>query len=190
MTSYTTRLLTDETWGDFAGLVEANGGVWGGCWCMGFHVEGLKGSSPAQNRERKRSHVERGTCHQVLVYEDGRCVGWSQFGPPAELPNIQNRRAYERDADALPDWRLGCVFTDRRRREAGVATAAVGAALMAIREAGGGIVEAYPEQAEDRPPQRGAWFHTGPEALFAGFGFERVRRIAKWRWVMRLVLPG
>lgn len=28
---YTTRLLTPETWDDFATLVEANNGVWGGC---------------------------------------------------------------------------------------------------------------------------------------------------------------
>ena len=38
---YTTRLLTVETWDDFARLVEDNNGVWGGCWCMGFHPEGL-----------------------------------------------------------------------------------------------------------------------------------------------------
>jgi hypothetical protein len=47
------------------------------------------------------------------------------------------------------------------------------------------LVEAYPEQFEERPPQRGAYFHTGPEDLFAEFGFERDRKIAKWRWVMR-----
>ncbi|MGN6869490.1 MAG: hypothetical protein ACTHMY_13925 [Solirubrobacteraceae bacterium] len=59
------------------------------------------------------------------------------------------------------------------------------AALDAIREAGGGIVEAYPEQVDGRDPQRGAFFHTGPESLFEEFGFQRDRRIAKWRWVMR-----
>jgi GNAT superfamily N-acetyltransferase len=37
VTTYTTRLLTPDTWDDFAALVEANNGVWGGCWCMGFH---------------------------------------------------------------------------------------------------------------------------------------------------------
>ena len=58
-------------------------------------------------------------------------------------------------------------------------------ALAAIEDAGGGLVEAYPEQVEGRPPQRGAYFHTGPENLFEAFGFERDRRIAKWRWVMR-----
>jgi hypothetical protein len=43
-------------------------------------------------------------------------------------------------------------------------------ALSAIREDGGGLVEAYPEQAEGRGPHRGAYFHTGPEDLFAGRG--------------------
>jgi len=41
-----------------------------------------------------------------------------------------------------------------------------------------------PEQLRP-PPQRGAYFHTGPESLFADFGFVRDRKIAKWRWVMR-----
>ena len=64
------------------------------------------------------------------------------------------------------------------------------AALTAIEEAGGGLVEAYPEQVEGRPPQRGAFLHTGPEDLFEEFGFERDRRIAKWRWVMRRQVPA
>jgi len=63
--------------------------------------------------------------------------------------------------------------------------------VAAIKEAGGGLVEAYPEQVEGRESQRGASFHTGPEDLFGEFGFERDRRIAKWRWVMRRrVLDG
>jgi hypothetical protein len=47
-------------------------------------------------------------------------------------------------------------------------------------------VEVYPEQVEGRPPQRSSYLHTGPETLFEEFGFSRDRRIAKWRWVMRL----
>jgi hypothetical protein len=42
-----------------------------------------------------------------------------------------------------------------------------------------------PEQVERREPQRGSYLHTGPENLFEAFAFERDRRIAKWRWVMR-----
>jgi hypothetical protein len=183
--AYRTRLLTADTWSDFAKLVEANNGVWGGCWCMGFHPEGLDRSSASRNRENKQTHVRKGTVHQVLVYDGADCVGWCQFGPPAELPNIKNPKAYDKELTELPDWRIGCIFTGKGHRRAGVARAAVTGALAAIKEAGGGLVEAYPEQVEDREPQRGAYLHTGPENLFEEFGFERDRRIAKWRWVMR-----
>jgi GNAT superfamily N-acetyltransferase len=185
--AYTTRPLDADTWSDFARLVEANNGVWGGCWCMGFHPEGVgKGTTAEQNREAKREHVRRGTVHQILVYDGDHCVGWSQYGAPAELPSIKNPKTYEKELAELPDWRIGCIFTDKSRRGEGVARAAVAGALDAIKAAGGGLVEAYPEQVEERPPQRGAYLHTGPEDLYAQFGFERDRKIAKWRWVMRV----
>jgi hypothetical protein len=183
---YETGPLTAETWPDFAALVEANNGVWGGCWCIGFHPEGLgKDATAAGNREAKLAHVNHGTVHQILVYLDGECVGWCQYGPPAEVATIKNARAYDKDLVELPDWRIGCVFTANGHRREGVARAGLAAALSAIGRAGGGIVEGYPEQLEGRGPQRGAYLHTGPETLFEEFGFVRDRRIAKWRWVMR-----
>ncbi|MGN7978632.1 GNAT family N-acetyltransferase [Microbacterium sp. 22195] len=184
---FTTRLLDARTWPDFAALVEASNGVWGGCWCMGFHPEGVgrPGQTAEVNRAAKQAHVRAGTVHQILVYEGTDCVGWCQFGSPAELPNIQNLRAYEAAGAPAPAWRIGCIFTASKRREQGVARAAVAAALEEIRKAGGGVVEAYPEQTADRKPQRGAYLHTGPEELYTQFGFVRDRRIAKWRWVMR-----
>jgi hypothetical protein len=181
--TYTTRPLDESTWDDFAALVEANNGIWGGCWCLGFHPEPF--GSAEDNRAAKHEHVRRGTVHQVLVYDGDRCVGWCQYGAPAELPEIKNRKAYEKGLTDLPDWRIGCLFTGSKHREKGVARAAVTGALDAIRASGGGLVEAYPEQVEGRKPQRGAYFHTGPEDLFTELGFERDRQIAKWRWVMR-----
>ena len=188
--TYTTCALGRDTWNDFATLVEANNGVWGGCWCMGFHPEGLAGEDASANRDAKRAHVEQGTVHQMLVYADEDCVGWCQYGTTTEVANIKNPRAYARDLGSLPDWRIGCIFTERSHRGQGVARAAVSAALAAIKESGGGIVEAYPEQVEGRPPQRGSYLHTGPETLFEEFGFARDRRIAKWRWVMRLTVAA
>jgi len=182
----TTRPLSSGTWGDFASLVEANNGVWGGCWCMGFHPDGLgAGRTADDNRDAKLALVEAGTVRQILVYAGSQCVGWCQYGSPAELPSIKNRRAYEQELAELPAWRIGCIFTGSKHRGRGVARAAVAGALDEIRSAGGGVVEAYPEQTIDRPPQRGAYLHTGPEELYAGFGFVRDRQIAKWRWVMR-----
>lgn len=111
-------MLTPETWDDFAALVEANNGVWGGCWCIGFHPEGV-GHGREGNRELKRRHVTRGTVHQVLVYDGERCVGWCQFGPPAEVATINNRKAYEKGLAELPDWRIGCIFTNAKDRGRG-----------------------------------------------------------------------
>src|SRR5689334_20146221 len=77
--AYTTRPLTPDTWGDFAKLVEANNGVWGGCWCMGFHPEGCRDRTAGENREAKAAHVRWGTVHQILVYSGDDCVGWCQY---------------------------------------------------------------------------------------------------------------
>ncbi|PUA79732.1 GNAT family N-acetyltransferase [Nocardioides currus] len=187
---YTTRLLTEDTWPDFARLVEANNGVWGGCWCMGFHPEGFSAGSAEGNREAKLARVREETVHQLLVYDGDEAVGWCQFGSPDEIATIKNATAYARELTDLPDWRIGCIFTDRRHRGQGVARAAVTGVLAEIVAAGGGVVEAYPEQVDDRPPQRGAYLHTGPETLYADLGFERDRRIAKWRWVMRRQVTG
>ena len=184
---YETRPLTPATWADFAALVEANNGVWGGCWCIGFHPEGFQGS-PAGNRDAKRTRVENGTVHQILVYRNGECAGWIQYGSPAEVARIKNLKSYEKELVRLPDWRLGCVFTGSGHRRQGVARAGLAAALDAIGHAGGGTVEAYPEQLDGRGPQRGSYLHTGPESLFEDLGFVRDRRIAKWRWVMRLTV--
>ena len=55
---YTVKALDESTWAAFAALVERSNGVFGGCWCMGFHAEGTgKGTMPALNCERKRDRV-------------------------------------------------------------------------------------------------------------------------------------
>ena len=146
--------------------------------------------SPPGNHDAKRAHVDSGKVHQILVYRDGECVGWCQYGPPGEVANIKNIKSYQKELVDLPDWRIGCVFAGRGHRRQGVVRAAVTAALSAISEAGGGVVEAYPEQMQGRAPQRGAYLHTGPEALFEELGFVRDRRIAKWRWVVRRTLAS
>jgi hypothetical protein len=74
--TYTTRPLDTDTWADFAWLVEANNGVWGGCWCMGFHPEGLgKDRTASQNRRAKREHARKGTVHQVLSFRSDAISG-------------------------------------------------------------------------------------------------------------------
>jgi hypothetical protein len=83
MTPYATKPLDPATWPDFAKLVEQHNGVWGGCWCMGFHARGPGwGTSAALNRAEKQELVDEGRAHAALVYDGEDCVGWCQFGPP------------------------------------------------------------------------------------------------------------
>jgi len=193
MTALTTRPLDVSTWPAFADLVERSNGVWGGCWCMGFHSEGVgRDRSPAQNRADKERRVREGHAHAALVFADDTCVGWCQYGPVDELPRIKARRAYEAglgDPPLLPDWRITCFFVDRTHRRAGVAAAGLAGALAQIAAAGGGRVESYPEDTEGRKVS-GSFLHNGTVAMFEQQAFTRDRRIGKDRWVVSLSLPA
>jgi len=184
------RPLNVDTWPAFARLVEANNGVWGGCWCMGFHVKVGKGRTAAQNRAEKEQRVNEGRSHAALVLDGDKCLGWCQFGSPGELPEIKSRRQYEKDLTTLPDWRITCFFTGKGLRRRGVADAALGGALAEIARHGGGTVEGYPEETDDRTLS-GSFLHTGPMAAFENHGFTRRRPISPHRWVViRTVDPA
>jgi GNAT superfamily N-acetyltransferase len=177
VTGFDVRPLDATTWPDFAALVERHNGVWGGCWCMGFHEEGVgRHKSPAQNRSEKECRVREGRAHAALVYDGHACVGWCQFGSPGELPRIKHRRAYERELAALPDWRITCFFVDKQHRRSGVAAAALAGAMDEIARLGGGTVESYPENSEGRSPSS-SFLHNGTVSMFERQGFERTRQL-------------
>lgn len=179
-----TAALTAATWPDFAALVEANDGVWGGCWCMGFHPKGEGwGKSAELNRAEKELRVVEDQAHAALVYDGERCVGWAQFGAPDELPQIKSKREYEKGLQDLPDWRITCFFVGKGERGNGVAEAALAGALEEIARLGGGVVESYPEDVTGKVS--GSFLHNGTLAMFERHGFARDRRIGKSRWVVR-----
>ena len=185
-TSYETRALDETTWDAFAALVERNDGVFGGCWCIGFHPEGAdRKTTPALNRQRKLERVRAGTAHAALVFDGDDCVGWCQFGAPGEVPRIKSRAAYEQGLSVPPDWRIACNFVGRGHRRRGVATAALAGALDLIAQLGGGTVEGYPEDAGSVPA---GFLFNGALSTYERLGFARDRRIGKHRWVVtRLV---
>ena len=125
--SYTIKSLDRSTWTAFATLVERNNGIFGGCWCIGFHPEGVDRSAQGEvNRERKHERVRSGTTHAALVFDGEGCVGWCQFGSPDEVPRIKNRAAYEKSQTTSPDWHqptqsspsntsAACAVPDRTR---------------------------------------------------------------------------
>ncbi len=120
MPTLTVRPLTEATWPDFERLVDKHNGVWGGCWCMSFHAEGVGHSkTPLQNHAEKQRRVHEGHAHAALVYNGSTGVGWCQFGPAEELPRIKNKRDYLEGITSLPDWRITCFFVDRNTEARG-----------------------------------------------------------------------
>lgn len=180
--AYTIRALDASSWTLFAELVERNNGVFGGCWCIGFHPEcGQKGIS---HREVKEQRVRTAGAHAALVVDqDGLAQGWCQYGSPAELPGIKHRREYDKVAPPLPDWRITCFYVDRRHRGQGIARAALEGALEQIAGHGGGLVEAIPEVTAGREAPGRFLFSTTVE-LFEQYGFVRGRQVGKHAWVV------
>lgn len=176
------RALDASTWDAFDELCRSSDGYPSGCYCIGFHEEGPVPHAAKQNREGKLQRVLDGTTHAALVFDDDLCVGWCQFGSPAEVVRIKNRRQYDKtQPGALPDWRIGCNYVRAGHRRRGVATAALVGALELIATMGGGRVEGYPEPADAVPA--GFLFH-GALTTFEQLGFTRDRLIGKHRWVV------
>ncbi|MGH1562381.1 GNAT family N-acetyltransferase [Mumia sp. DW29H23] len=188
--SYDVRPLDASTWPDFAALAERHRGVWGGCWCLGFHAEGSLRGDEIDRRATKEALVREGRAHAALVYDGDTCVGWCQFGSVEELPNMKHRKRYEAGLTALPDWKITCFFVASDARRRGVSSVALGGALDQIARLGGGVVESYPEDAAGRKTSAG-FLHNATASVFERQGFTRTRQIGKHHWVVtRTVEPA
>jgi len=178
---YQMKLLSPKTWTDFERLF-APGTGWAFCACMlyqrGRHLEKLKfpnrTAARLQNQAEKCAFVDAGRAHGVLVYEENVPVGWCQYGPADELPLPGGSRKDRRipPLGAGVSWRITCFVMAARHRGQGVARTALRRALDAIREGGGGLVEAYPTVT----PHDGNWAHAGTVSLFEHEGFAIIGR--------------
>jgi hypothetical protein len=82
--TYTVKALDESTWATFATLVERNNGIFGGCWCMGFHDDDSR-TDPEQNRSAKERRVREGRAHAAQGYDGEAWGGWCQGGGPEEV---------------------------------------------------------------------------------------------------------
>jgi GNAT superfamily N-acetyltransferase len=153
---YSTKELTKSTLPDFERLLEkrpAPGAFT--CWCMYHQVQpsavsrqsDSRAKEAARNQRKKRELVATGRSHGILVYAKGEPVGWCQYGLREELPRIDNYPSYRKlahEGRTKRLWRITCFVVDRKHRRHGVARLALKAALEAIRNKGGGLVESYP----------------------------------------------
>lgn len=180
------RPLSAETWDAFAALVERHNGIFGGCWCIWFHPDcAERGQGYDGNRALKRRLVEEGAAHAALVFDGDRAVAWCEYGTPDELPNIHHRKDYEAHLDETPDYRLTCIFIDKAYRRRGLTEIALNGALDLIAEAGGGVVEGYPQDLSDGRRVGNSFLYNSTRALYERAGFTYIRPKGKGHTVMR-----
>ncbi|GGB39642.1 N-acetyltransferase [Flexivirga endophytica] len=195
-TTFDVRPLTPETWPLFDALVERHNGIFSGCWCVKFLPE-REGHEPGYdgNRAYKKCVVEEGTNHAALVIHDGgdgpEAIAWAEYGPPAELPDIHHRKQYDAEKDGDPDYRITCVFVDRRFRRRGITEMAIRGALDLIAQDGGGVVESYPHDLTHQTKKVSSSFlYNGTRRLYERLGFTYVRPKGLKNCVMALEVPG
>jgi len=129
-------------------------------------------------RAVKQQLVSEGRAHAALVFDGDVAVAWCQYGTPAELPGINHRKEYEAGLQRLPDYRITCFFVDRKYRRRGVAEVALRGALDLIAQAGGGVVEAYPQDTGGKKVSA-TFLYNGTRSLFeqAGFSYDRPKGV-------------
>lgn len=189
-----TKALTPQTWPLFDALVERHNGIFGGCWCVWFHPECAEKNQNAEgNRALKKRLVDDGVAHAALVVRQGdegeEAIAWAEYGTPEELPNLHHRTQYLKDLAAAdedePDFRITCIFVDKRFRGHGLVTTALEGALDLIARAGGGIVEGYPHIPRTDKPTSSSFFYNGTRSVYERAGFDFIRPKGLRNTVMR-----
>jgi len=197
-TAYKTRELSPKTWPDFVKLFTQGNGF-DFCMCMHFQrpcglprSEWLRTRSErgARNKRQKKALVDRGCAHGILVYADGEPVGWCQYGASQELPRVDNSRKYRtlaREIGSQKLWRITCFAVPKEYRKRGVASAALKAALEAIKKKGGGLVEGYPITRWETRSFGNESTH-GTASMFKKAGFKAVAPFGKTRFSSHVLM--
>ncbi len=193
MSRYTIRPLDTESWDAYARLMDKHNGAGFGCWCTWFHQrrtdQGIDEEVEA-GRPYKEWLVQRGQAHAAVVFEGDVAVGWAQFGPPAELPNIHHKKDYQTGLVSPPNYRVTCIFVDRNHRREGVAAVALGGALDLIAQAGGGVVEGYPQDLAAGKKISSSFLYNATRSTYEKAGFTYDRPKGKNHCVMRKIVDS
>ncbi|WP_203568397.1 GNAT family protein [Aestuariimicrobium ganziense] len=125
-----------------------------------------------------------------LIVDGYRAVAWAQFGTVEELPNIHHRKQWEAETTQVPDFRITCLFVDRRYRRKGMAETAVKGALALIAGQGGGLVEAYPHGLPPDKKISSSFLYNATRTMYERLGFTYLRPKGQGNCVMSLTVKA
>ena len=118
----------------------------------------IPGVAPGRHGLRKPSNPKSATAQssRSLFMTAMTVSAGASTGLRAASEHQETRRPTPKGWARRPDGRIGCIFTGSRHCRQGVARAGLGAALAAIKEAGGGLVEGSRAKPRVRPIRQAA----------------------------------
>lgn len=159
-----------------------------GCYCNYWHFEGDKNAwlercyiKPEENRAALVERLQgRELCGVVALGTGERLIGWLKLSRATAVPRLYAQKPYRGlpcfQSDALEReavFAVGCTYVIEAERGHGAAAALLGAAVSAVRDAGGSALEAFPRGTpSERLRADEVWM--GPEALYLRAGFVAV----------------
>jgi GNAT superfamily N-acetyltransferase len=179
--------LTLENWGDFEALFGTRGAC-GGCWCMAWRRERavFNQQKGAGNKAALRKRLAAGNAPGILLYRDGRAIGWCSVAPREEFVALARSRVWK-PVDEQPVWSVSCFFVAKEYRNQGVSVELLRAATEFARQQGAKIVEGYPQELRGKKlPPPFVW--TGLASAFQQAGFQEVARRSPNKPIMRYVI--
>ncbi|WP_409492268.1 N-acetyltransferase family protein [Amycolatopsis sp. cmx-11-12] len=163
-----------------------------GCWCTFWRLtnQEANGKTPADNRAVLEGVVRSGDQAGLLMYQDGKPVGWCSVAPRTTYKRVFRTKGLEpEDPDDAGVWSVVCVYVKPECRGAGVAGGLLDAAVKHARAQGATVVEGYPVASAN--PSKKALLASGTIDLFTKAGFSMYREPKTGsRLIMRRELGG
>jgi GNAT superfamily N-acetyltransferase len=176
--------LDKTTWEDFQELFGERGAC-GGCWCMSWRLKKsvFESQKGIENKLTMKSLVDAGEILGVLVYIDGKPMGWCSVAPREKFIRLENSKILKR-IDDEPVWSITCLYLSKSNRRQGISTELIKAAISYCELNNVEIVEAYPVVPyDDKVPDPFLW--TGTPSAFKEAGFFVVEQRSRWKLMMR-----
>jgi GNAT superfamily N-acetyltransferase len=175
--------VTKERWPDLVALFDRP--IVRTCFCMYYRKTGTGTGVGLENRWAMKALVEGGTVPGLIGYEDGVPVAWVSLGLREDYAKLR-RSPLMKPVDDRPVWSIVCFFVDRTSRGRGLADRMLRAAVDYARSCGARLVEAYPEDKDERSHPDSMSF--GVKSMYDHAGFREVARRKPTRPVVRKAL--
>jgi ribosomal protein S18 acetylase RimI-like enzyme len=144
---------------------------WAGCYCNFYlanhHAKPWEERTPQENRRDVGLRIQQDQMHGYLAYQDGKVVGWCHAVQLALIPNL-----YDPEDDLADQCgAIVCFIVAPGKRQQGIATELLNAAVDGFQEQGLDYAIAYPRTDAKKASQN----YHGPLSMYLSAGFKIIK---------------